>query len=139
MTPRKHAALARCLIKACGGLVEAAENCRLSKSTLANAQNVNHDYYLPIGVIADLEVYCAEPVYSRALVDASGAQVGDGDIVGDAVDLTVKSASLNARVHQALLDGKLSPRERSTLLNAAAQLRSALNAFEAELDEGVKS
>ena len=139
MTPRKHAALARDLIKSCGGLVEASDNCRLSKSALANAQNVNHEYYLTVDVVADLEAYCGDAVYSRALVDVAPAQSGDGDIVGDAIDLTLKSASLNARLHKALRDGKLSPNEKDALLQTASQLRNGLNAFEAELGEGGQS
>ncbi len=132
MTPRKHAALARALCKACGGFEEAATACRLGKTALSNAATVHKNYFLPIDVIADLEIYCGRPIYSRGLVDAVPLGA-DGDIVADAIELTQKSAALNAQLHQAMKNGGLSPNEMTALHREVLVLRSALGAFEAEL------
>ena len=68
MTPRQHAKLARALIMACGGLDEAAAACRVGKSSLSDYQLPQIAAFMPADVMADLEAYCGEPIYSRELV-----------------------------------------------------------------------
>lgn len=70
MTPREHARLARLLIRACGGLEEAAGACRVGKTSLSNYQNPHLGDFIPADVMADLEEHCGEPIYSRALFEA---------------------------------------------------------------------
>ena len=75
MTPLRHALCARMLIKACGGLEEAATACRLEKSQLGNFQDAERvqdparAQFMPADVIHALETYCGQRIYSRALME----------------------------------------------------------------------
>ena len=134
MTPRRHSQLARVLIRACGGLDEAADACRIAKSQLSNAQNPNHDAFLPIDVIADLESYCGKSHYSSALVDACGDAETDGDLIGDAIDLNAKAAVFLSRIHKAMADDTITPRETTEIVKLAEMVRQSLVNIDAELD-----
>lgn len=70
MNQRQHAALARALIKHCGGLEEAESNCRVSMASLSRYQGPDHTDAMPADVMADLEAYCGKPIYSQALYGA---------------------------------------------------------------------
>ena len=134
MRPRRHSQLARVLIAACGGLDEAAEACRIGKSQLSNAQNPNHDAYLPVDVIADLEAYCGKPHYSSALIDNVGDVETDGDLVGDAIDLNAKAGVFLSRIHSALKDKTITPREVTEIAKLSTMVRQSLGNVDAELD-----
>ena len=134
MTPRRHALLARNLIAACGGLEEAEAACRLSRSSLSNAQNVHHDYFLPVDVVADLERYAGDAPYSRAMMDAQDTAAGNGDLVGESIDVNAKTAVLSSHVHHALADGCLTPSERDQLTGIVDGIKNALSRIEADLD-----
>lgn len=67
LSRRRHASLARELIKLCGGLDEAAEACRVGKSQLSDYQNPQGDGFMPADVMVDLEAYCGSAIYSGAL------------------------------------------------------------------------
>jgi hypothetical protein len=67
MNSRHHARLARQLIDACGGLDEAVRECRVGKSALSDYQNPHITAFMPADVIADLEAYCGQAIYSGAI------------------------------------------------------------------------
>lgn len=67
MNHRRHAQLARTLIDRCGGLDEAASACRLNVSRLSEFQRNGTGAFAPADVIADLEAYCGEAIYSGAM------------------------------------------------------------------------
>ena len=75
MTPRRHALFAKTLIARCGGLDEvlAIPGLRVKKPQLSNYQNPHVAAFMPADVIALLEGYCGEPIYSRALFEAADA------------------------------------------------------------------
>lgn len=133
MTPRRHSQLARDLIKACGGVSESAKACRLGTSQLSNAQNANQDAILPLDVVIDLEKYCGRPIYSSAMVDACGDLSADGDLIGDAIDLNAKAAAFLSRIHYALSDAVISPRECDMICQMAESVRQSLMSVDAEM------
>lgn len=125
MNARQHAVLARDLIDACGGLVEASKNCRLGKSQLSDFQNPNVEAWMPADVIADLERYCRKPLYSQALVEAADPDQADFESLKDeACDAVEATAGLLKKIRDALADGQLTPAERDALLrDQAAAMR----------------
>lgn len=130
-----HAAKARALMAACGGLVEAAGACRLGTSQLSRAQDPLDvgETYLPADVIAVLEAYCGRPIYSAALAElvAASAAVPAGDVLQEACDVVECASALMARARSAASDGQLSPREGADLLKASSELRAELEQIEA--------
>ena len=133
MTPRKHSALARALIKASGGLDEAARECRLAKSALGNAQNPNFEYYLPADVIVELEEYCGRSIYSQAMLDASPQIEGDTDIIGDALAMVSAVAKLVNHAHHAQQDGNLSGLEIDKIRSHLQTIDTLKGQLEADL------
>ena len=119
----QHAALARRLLKACGTLEEAALACRYSVAQLSRCQTAGSGSYLTADVIADLELYCGQNHYSRALVDArpTSQQIGDllHDICRAAEDATALQ-STTRRALEAAADGKLPQRICEALLKLHA-------------------
>jgi hypothetical protein len=135
-TGRQHAALARLLIKACGGLDESARACRLSVSQLSRAQDGMDPAVLPIDVVADLELYCGKAVYSRALVDLlelASARRSPSDLVAESCDVVEASANLQSMVRQSASDGHLSESERRKITEGASRVRQELADIQAIL------
>jgi len=134
MNPRVHSRLARNLIKACGGLEESAQACRIGKSQLSNAQNANHDAILPADVIQELESYCGDPLYSRALLEACQAVSGTGDIVGEALDVVGQVATLSAHIHHALADNVVTPSEANKVADMIVVIRQSVAQIENDIE-----
>ena len=130
---RWHATLARRLIVACGGLEEAATACRVQKSQLADYQSPHSDAFMPADVMSDLEAYCGEPLYSRALVEALPVASGSRGLGEEVCDVVESAADLQRRVRLALSDGEISPRERAELLRAYAATLDELGQVGAQL------
>jgi predicted ATPase with chaperone activity len=110
-----HARLARRLIEACGGLEEAAQACRVSKSKLSDYQNPMVGLFMPADVMFDLEAYAGEPSYSRALFEARPEGPPTSDLMKEAAEATEAVARLQGAVRKALDDGDLSPNEADRL------------------------
>lgn len=94
MNPKRHAKLARDLIEACGGLAEAANNSRVGVSTLSTYQNPNEHATMPADVMADLEAYCGEPIYSREIASIRPWRPIGEDPVKEAHDVVIAAAAL---------------------------------------------
>lgn len=94
MNPRRHARLARELIEACGGLEEASHNCRVSKSGLSDYQNVCVVSFMPADVMADLEAYCGQPIYSQAVADLRPSTPDVGDALTETHEAVQAAAAL---------------------------------------------
>lgn len=126
---RQHASWARLLIKACGGLDESSRACRLSVSQLSRCQDGNDPSVLPVDVIADLELYCGQAIYSRALVsllEGAASQTIAADLVSECCDVGEAGAELQSAVRRAARDGKLSEVERRAICEKASALRKEL-------------
>lgn len=94
ITPRRHARLARNLIEACGGLEEAATACRVRKSSLSLYQCPQDAATMPADVMADLEAYCGEPIYSREIAEARPSAPVGGDVVVETHEVVLAAAKL---------------------------------------------
>jgi hypothetical protein len=121
MNSRHHARLARELIDACGGLEESSAACRVNKSSLSDYQNACVTAFMPADVMADLEAYCGEPIYSRAIADLRPSE----PIVSDALTETheaVQAAAALLPLAMAMASGD--PRAKTAFDDAVAKLVS---------------
>ena len=134
MNPRQHALLARTLIERCGGLEEAAKACRVGKSVLSQSQTAGSGCFMAADVIADLEAYCGEPIYSRALVENRPCASMSADVMREACDVVEASADLLREVRAAEADGSITELEdariRRRIDAAEEQLRQARGALD---------
>jgi len=112
---KRHALLAKRLIQSCGGLEEAAANCRLERSRLADFQNPEADAFMPADVMVDLEAYAGEPIYSRAIAGERPAVETPQTLLNEVMEGTEAAAELQALTRKALEDGVLTPAERLRL------------------------
>lgn len=111
MNRRQHARLARQLIEACGGLVEASGACRVGKTQLGEYQNPDGGDYMPADVLYDLEAYCGRPFYSRALFEARPEALAAQNLIDEACGAAEAAMQLQATVRLAAQDGELTPNE----------------------------
>lgn len=128
MTLREHAALARALIAACGGLDEAAVVNRVGRSSLGRYQDPGEPLAMPADVMLDLEVYCGRPVYSAALSGrvAEAREARAGEPLGDATaSATESAAALQAMTRAALRNGVVSAAEKRALAELWAATHGA--------------
>jgi len=130
----RHAQLARQLIAACGGLDEAASACRLKRSQLARFQDPKDANHMPADVIADLEAYCGEPIYSRGLVAQRPSQVTPESVMAEACDTVAAAAEMLQAARAAAGDGQLTPAELRELERHFAQVEQQLSEFRAAID-----
>ena len=134
MDPVRHAMLARELIAACGGLVEAAEVCRLKRSRLSDCQNADlagRGRYLPIDVIAQLEAYCGRPIYSASVAAARPARADVHTLLTEACQVTEEAAALQRLCRRAEERGPLSLHERRLIEAGAVAIEQELDALRA--------
>ena len=94
MTPKRHAKLARDLIAACGGLDEAAAACRVGASRLSDYQLPQLASTMPADVMADLEAYCGEPIYSRELAAMRPWEPTTGGVLQETHEAMIAGAAL---------------------------------------------
>lgn len=127
---RWHAHQARLLIKACGGLEEAAGVCRLSVSHLSRCQDGLDATVLPVDVIADLEMYCGQAIYSSALVGLVKAANEGRDLakmLTSACAASEGASDLQRAVRVALADDALDERERRAISGQLSRARADLD------------
>lgn len=118
MTPEKyraHAHLARTLIRACGGLEEAAGVCRLQKSRLQEFTDPTKAALMPIDVVEALQEYCGQLLYYEGLAAMLPCQHRLRGVQEEACELTEAVVSLQAYVRRAVADGSLSPNEKQQI------------------------
>lgn len=112
----RHATLARQLIEACGGATQVAGNaCRLEKTRLYECCDPGSGAFLPADVIVDLESYCGEPIYSRAMVEHRPAREEVQGLVDETSDGTELMAGLQALARRAAADGTIDAKERASI------------------------
>lgn len=134
MNPRRHALLARLLIKACGGLEEAARACRVGVSQLSNFQTPGSEQFMPADVICDLEGYCGERIYSRALFEAGPGEAAPRRFMDEVFDVSETAVELQREARAAVADGALNERERRDLQARMERLRRDLAEAEQALN-----
>lgn len=100
MNAQRHALLARRLIEACGGLEECEPACRVKRSRLSEYCDPKSGAFMRADVMADLEAYCGEPVYSRAIAEARPANSAFGALVDEACATVEAAADLQQLVRR---------------------------------------
>lgn len=128
MNSRRHARLAHDLIAACGGLEEAALACRVGKSALSDYQNSCLTSFMPADVICDLEAYCGDALYSRAIMEARPSEPTRGDVMVETHE-AVQAAAALLPLALAMQQGK--PGARQAFEAAVANLQSEVADVEA--------
>jgi hypothetical protein len=128
MNARKHARLAHELITACGGLDEAAAACRVGKSSLSDYQNPCLTAFMPADVICDLEAYCGDALYSRAMMESRPSEPTRGDIMVETHE-AVQAAAALLPLALAAQQGK--PGAKKAFEEAVARLQSEVDDVEA--------
>lgn len=131
MNPKRHAKLARDLIDACGGLTEASDNCRVGVSTLSTYQNPNEAATMPADVMACLEAYCGEPIYSREIASIRPWSPTGECPVKEAHDVVIAAANLGP-LAMAFQNGEPGAADRfeaalDELKREAAEARATVN------------
>lgn len=139
MDALRHAHLARLLIAACGGVDEitSAEPafCRVGRTQLFDYGNDNKaDAFMPADVIAQLEEYCGEPIYSRALVENRPSVVLAKTLLTEACETTEMAAQLQHLVRTALADDRLTPKERRKIQHQISGLEQQIREARAALE-----
>jgi hypothetical protein len=128
MNSRRHARLAHDLIAACGGLEEAALACRVGKSALSDYQNSCLTAFMPADVIVDLEAYCGDALYSRAIMEARPSEPTRGDVMVETHE-AVQAAAALLPLALAMQQGR--PGSRKAFEDAVAKLQSEVADVEA--------
>lgn len=111
MNPRQHALLVRALYAACGGVdecVTALEKLpsRTGRSQLYRYGDPKAGVYMPADVLADLEAYCGQPIYSQALCEARPAKPdGVEALITEGCDIGEHGVQLQALIRRAAADG----------------------------------
>jgi hypothetical protein len=127
VTSEWHAAMARALIEACGGLAAASDACRVGRAQLSRAQQ--GEVYLTADVIADLETHCGQPIYSSVLFNARTDGKAARDIVEGACIAAEAAAALQREIRVAMAAGTLTPGERRRLIKLHARVAADLIAL----------
>lgn len=127
---RRHPAWAKMLIAECGGLDEAAQAlaaaCQageihrsLSVAQLSRSQTAGTNCFLDSDVIACLEDYCGEPVFSRKMAEARASAAQVASLMTEAAESTEAAALFQSKVRRAIADGKVTPAEQAELAREA--------------------
>jgi len=120
MTKEWHAALARVLIEACGGLTSAEAACRVKRAQLSRAQQ--GEAYLTADVIADLEAHCGQPIYSSALFQARTDGAAARNLMEEACAVAEETLDLQREVRLATRSGAITGAERRKLMKMHVRL-----------------
>lgn len=108
------------LIKACGGLEQAARHCRARKSSLSNyASELHPESFIPADVLADLEAYSGKLLITFILAQ-NAAKPPEPEAPNPhktVAELATKLGHFATEVEDAMSDGELSPAECKRLID----------------------
>jgi hypothetical protein len=127
---RRHPAYAKLLINGCGSLEEASQACAAafaageihrtySVAQLSRCQTAGSNCYLPSDVIACLEDYCGEPIFSKKMAEARASAAQVASLMTEAAESTEAAALFQSKVRRAIADGKVTPAEQAELAREA--------------------
>lgn len=142
LTPLRHAYLAKLLIKACGGLIEAAAACRVEKTQLGyfqdaeRVQDPDRCQFMPADVIADLEAYCGQALYSKELFEARPSSFTTESMMDEALQALKSMTDVVAQIGAAHADGVVTPAERKVIEQLLVVLTQRLARISASNGEG---
>jgi len=127
--------LMRRLTTACGGVVESGGVLDLSKSRIGQFQDPNGTASPTVAQVLALEIYCGEPIFTRAIAKAQGFapmdDAGAPDLTTQAIDLTTLTSNLAATAARAMADNHLCENEADLLRKARHEIDLALEKIDA--------
>lgn len=126
--------LARALMDACGGVDECIDACRAGRTQLYAYRDASSGRFMPADVMADLEAYCGQPIYSRALVEARPASATVDSVVEEACDIGEAAVSLQRLVRMAAKDGELTEHEKREIEEGLQKLEAEARDLRAAMD-----
>jgi hypothetical protein len=133
-------AATRDLVKACGGIVRAAELCRVSKSEMGRYQAPIDPDIVPLHHALVLETECGMPVVTTVMADIHGRRLSDPQAVeaGACVfarnaDLMRQTAALMGAAATAAADGTCTPSEAEILDRHASEVEAAARLLRRDL------
>lgn len=121
MNERRLKLLTRDLIDACGGLAEAAKDCRYDVPRLSRCQTIGQPDFLAIDVVARLELLAGRPIISKALAEEHGDVAASANLMTEGCEALENVAHLTSRIRLATADGKVTPRESDEIIKGANQ------------------
>lgn len=128
-------ALARTLIDAVGGLDAAAAATRVGKSQLGNYQSPHHEQFMPVDVVARLELLGGEPLITAELARRAGCRlvpvqaISGGQLGALLAHLGSEVGDMFATYATAWRDGRISRDEMAAIQRDLQSLiRAASNA-----------
>jgi hypothetical protein len=131
--------LARQLYAACEGVpaIIAAKVCRLkSPGHLYEFGDPKSCAFMPADVMADLEAFCGEPIYSRALVEHRPSRIDAAELLTEAMETTEVAALLMSTVRKAAADHHIDPAEKRLIDKQLEQLEQQLRETRAANERG---
>lgn len=121
LDPLQHAALAKRLVNACGGVAAIIEvgACRAGRSQLYAYQSKDDPQTMPAAVIDELEDYCGQAIYSRVLCQRRGVVAAE-NLLSAASEADFSASDFQRALISFLCPGSdggsdLSPNERAEL------------------------
>jgi hypothetical protein len=94
-------------------------------------------YFLPADVLCDLEAYCGEPHYSRALFEHRPAVCEVADMIKEACEATESAAELQALTRRAMAHPRgPTPRDRGEIHGKALALMAEAREIAAATELG---
>lgn len=132
MDKMMHGHLARQLIKACGGVMAAQDLCSVQKSALSAYCQPHEAPTMPADVIADLEEYCGQPIYSSALARRVNGGLS-ANLITDAIGTACLASGLAADIHEANADGRIDMAEQRELMAQLTALRKQVGRIQNRL------
>jgi hypothetical protein len=139
MSNARHASLAGQLYAACDGVPEILKvgACRLDKTRLYEFADPRAGAYMPADVIADLEAYCGQPIYSQQLLENRPSAVEAKALMTETMELAEFTVALMGYVRIATSDGHLDADEKRSVHAQLDQLGQQILEARTALDGGL--
>lgn len=133
-------AATRDLVKACGGIVRAAELCRVSKTEMGRYQVPTDPDIIPLHHALVLETECDLPVITTVMADIHGRRLSDpqaveaaGCIFARNAELMRRTAELMGSAATAAADGSCTASEAEILDRHASAVEAATRLLRRDL------
>ena len=127
------------LVRECGGIVDAADIARVSKSAMGRWSGAGDPDIITWPAMLALEAFCGKPLVTVVLADLNGQRLVEHEdvcvvtIATHHAEAMRHAADLMATGAAALADGKITPTEAAQMDRAAGDLEARLMALRSKL------
>jgi len=134
-------AATRDLVRLCGGLARAGELLGVSEQTVSRYQLPTHPEVIPLSAVLILEADAGLAPVTRAMAQANGRDLAEGDGAGAAAGCLMQRHSAVIReagevmshAADAFADGRVSPTEAERLDRQVGELEAAVGRMRTDL------